>query len=251
MQLKKKLSYRLFLVVRWFVWLFYTKMKISGAENLPEEPCIVVGNHAQMNGPLVGELYFPGKRRIWCAAQMMHWKEVPAYAYEDFWSHKPASVRWLYRLASYAITPLAVLIFNNARTLPVYRDARVVSTFRESVAAMQAGENLVIFPEHGYEPVNSILYPFQEGFVDTAALYCRRAKKPVSFVPLYIAPALKTACIGKPIPFDAKAPLPQERERICRLLTEEITRMARELPEHKVVPYRNIPRKDYPSNKDQ
>ena len=49
----------MFRIVRWFVWLFYPKIKIEGTENIPDEPCIIVGNHSQMNGPIVGEIHFP------------------------------------------------------------------------------------------------------------------------------------------------------------------------------------------------
>ena len=64
----------------WLVWVFYPKTTVEGLENLPEEASIIVGNHSQANGPIVAELYFPGKRSIWCAGQMMSVKEVPDYA---------------------------------------------------------------------------------------------------------------------------------------------------------------------------
>ena len=83
---KPSLLYRL---IKGLVQLFYPRMEVVGTENLPDEPVIVVGNHTQMNGPIACELYFPGKRYIWCAGQMMHLKEVPDYAFQDFWSQKP------------------------------------------------------------------------------------------------------------------------------------------------------------------
>ena len=113
-------------------------MKVEGAENLPDEACIVVGNHSQMNGPLSGEFYFPGKRKIWCAHQMMYLKEVPAYAFQDFWSQKPRWTHWYFRLVSYLITPLSVCVFNNANTIPVYHDMRLMNTFRTTLEALQA-----------------------------------------------------------------------------------------------------------------
>ena len=60
-------SYGCYRVIRWLVWLFYPKMKVTGTEHLPEEACIIVGNHGQMNGPICAELYIPKKRAIWCA----------------------------------------------------------------------------------------------------------------------------------------------------------------------------------------
>ena len=40
----------------------------------------------------------------------------------------------------------------------------------------------------------------------------------------------------------------EERARICHEMQEAITDLARGLPRHTVVPYPNIPKKDYPCN---
>ena len=246
--MKKKVIYRLYLAVRWLVWLFSPKMTVEGAENLPKgEACIIVGNHCQMNGPIACELYSPVDRYTWCAGQMMEWKEVHTYAYQDFWSQKPRWTHPFYKLLSYVITPLAVLLFNNAQTIPVYRDARVMITFRKSVSRMLEGASLVIFPEHD-APYNHILYEFQERFVDVARLYFKKSGRAAAFVPLYIAPTLGRMVYGKPVRFDPLAPIERERERICEAMREEITALAEALPRHTVVPYRNIPKKYYPTN---
>jgi len=81
-----------------------------------------------------------------------------------------------------------------------------------------------------------------------AKLYYRKTGKELSFVPLYIAPKLKKMYLGKPIRFCAANPMEEERRRICDYLMREITEIAVSLPEHTVVPYRNIPKKLYPSN---
>ena len=237
----------LYRLIKWGIACFY-KMDVVGRENLPDGAAILVGNHAQMNGPIACELFFPGNRYTWCNAQMMEMKEVPAYAFQDFWSMKPKAVRWFYRLASYAIAPLSVLIFNNAQTLPVYHDMRVMTTFRLTLQKLQENAKIVIFPEKD-EKYNNILYAFQEHFVDVANLYYRRAKKALPFVPMYICPALKKLYLGEPIYFDGEKPLEEERQRLCDTLMAEITRMAESLPAHRVVPYRNLPKKDYPWNK--
>ncbi len=233
--------------IKWLVKLFYPKIEVVGAENLPDEPAIIVGNHTQMNGPIACELYFPGKRYTWCAGQMMHLKEVPAYAYQDFWSQKPGYTRWFYKLLSYIIAPLSVCVFNNANTIGVYRDARILSTFKNTVKRLEEGANIIIFPEHD-APYNHIVYGFQDKFIDVAKLYHKKTGKELSFVPVYIAPALKTMYLGKPVRYRAASPIEVERQRICQYLMDAITQIACGLPEHTVVPYRNIPRKNYPSN---
>ena len=95
--MNKEKTSPLYRFIKWMVWVFHPKMEVVGAENLPGEPVMMVGNHTQMNGPIACELYFPGNRYTWCAGQMMHLKEVPSYAYQDFWSEKPKYIRWCYK----------------------------------------------------------------------------------------------------------------------------------------------------------
>ncbi len=241
---KTSVPYR---IIKGLVWVFYPKLEVVGTENLPEEAAIIVGNHTQMNGPIAAELYCPGKHYTWCAGQMMHLKEVPEYAFQDFWSQKPKWTHPLYRLLSYIIAPLSVCVFNNANTIGVYRDARIVGTFKNTVKRLQEGNHVVIFPEHDVK-YNHIIYDFQDKFIDVAKLYYKKTGKEVSFVPLYIAPKLKKMYLGKPIQFCSANPMNEERSRICRYLMDEITEIAISLPEHTVVPYRNIPKKYNPSN---
>ena len=242
-----KKSSVLFKIIKWLVKMFYPKTLVEGAENLPDEPVIIVGNHSQMNGPIVGELYVPGEPYIWCAGEMMHLKEVPAYAFQDFWSQKPKWTHPGYKLLSYIIAPLSVCIFNNARTIGVYHDTRILSTFKSTVKKLQEGKSVVIFPEQDVKH-NHIVCDFQDKFIDIAKLYYKKTGKELNFVPMYIAPKLKKLCFGKPVRFSAAAPMDTERRRICSYLMDEITAIAEALPEHTVVPYRNIPKKDYPSN---
>lgn len=239
---KTTLIYR---IIRWLVWLFSPKFRLAGTEKLPEEPCVLVGNHSQMYGPIAGELYLPGRHYVWCAGEMMHREEVAAYAFQDFWSAKPKAFHWFFRLLSHLITPLAVCIFNNAHTVPVYHDTRLISTYRQSIERLQEGASLMIFPEH-YDEHNNIVHDFQDKFVDLARFYYKKTGKALRFVPTYIAPYLSLMQFGEPIVFDPKAPIASERTRICGALMDAITDMAVSLPEHTVVPYPNIPKRSYP-----
>ena len=243
----QRLSSLAFRLICGCVRLAYADVEVVGAENLPAEGAVVVGNHAQIYGPINAELYFPRPRVTWCAAQMMALKEVPAYAYRDFWSQKPKRVRWFYRAASFAIAPLAVCLFNNAATIPVYRDGRLRTTFRLTLERLAAGDKVVIFPEQD-APGNGIVYDFQDRFIDLARFYYKSTGRALAFVPMYSAPRLKKIVIGEPVRFDPAAPLAGERARVKRELMDGIARLARELPRHTVVPYRNIPKKDYPEN---
>ncbi len=234
-------------MLRWFIWLFSPKFRLEGTENIPDGPHVIVGNHSHMYGPIAGELYTPGKHYIWCAGEMMKKDEVAAYAYRDFWSGKPKGIRWFFRILSHLIVPLAVCIFNNAHTIAVYHDSRLITTFRESIEKLKEGSSIVIFPEH-YEEHNNIVHDFQDKFIDLARFYYKKTGEEISFVPMYLAPKLKTMYYGKPIRFHSGTDINTERTRICSELMDAITEIAVSLPEHTVIPYPNVSSKHYRKN---
>lgn len=177
----------------------------------------------------------------------MHREEVAAYAYQDFWSNKPKWSRWFFKLLSHLIAPLSELIFTNAHTIAVYHDTRLISTFRESIKKLQQGHSMVIFPEHNVRH-NNVIHDFQNKFIDLARFYYKKTGRELRFVPMYLAPRLKAMYYGKPIRFRHETPIAEERKRICDALMDDITAMALSLPEHTVVPYPNISKKQYPKN---
>ncbi len=241
---KKKTLYR---IVKKIVSWFYRKRKFEGMENLSSDGCIVVGNHAKTHGPLMAELYFPTEKKIWCVGQMMNVKEASKYAFDDFWSRKPKCVRWIYKIISCIIAPISAYLFTNADCIAVYKDMRVMGTYKESVKGLETGKKIIIYPEQ-HKPYNNIINDFQTRYVDVARLYYQRNKKPVSFVPMYHAVKLKRVMFGKPIYFNPDMPIEQQRDYINDYLKKEITRLARSLPEHVVVPYENMPKRKYVTN---
>ena len=162
---------------------------------------------------------------------------------------KPKAFRWFYRLLSHLIAPLAEFLFTHAHTIPVRRDARVMTTFRKSVEQLEAGADVVIFPEKN-EPYNGILWQFQEHFTDLAKIHYRKTGTAVCFVPVYTAPRLKGIYFGKPVRYNPDAPDGEERRRVCTAMMEGVTALAAALPPHTVIPYPNIPKGRYPLNTD-
>lgn len=244
---KEKKPSRIFPYLLKAVKAVYINYEIEGMENIPKEPAFLIGNHAQLHGPLVSQLHLMKNVYTWCAAEVKDIKEAQPYAYKDFWSQKPESMQWLYKMLSYIVAPLLVYIHCNARTIGVYHDHRAFATFRETIRRMEDNNHIIIFPEKA-EANNNILCRFQEGFVDTAKMYFRRTGKRAAFVPMYIAPKLKKIVIGAPVYYNEENAHEDERRRICEEMTNAITNMARALPRHTVIPYMNISKKEYPTN---
>ena len=248
--MKEKTAERVYRGIKGTLNLLYPRYEMIGAEHLPAEPVILVGNHCQAHGPLVGELRLPFARRTWCAAEMMEREQVADYAFRDFWSQNPRWTHPFYRALAHMIPPLAVLIFNHAETIPVYRDNRVLATFRETVQTLESGTSVLIYPEHDRR-YNHVLDDFQDRFIDVAKLFHRRTGKDLAFVPMYVCPALRTVSFGAPVRFDPAAPLDAERERIKAALMPAITDLAEAQPRHRVVPYRPQPKKYWKYNRPE
>ena len=66
---------------------------------------------------------------------------------------------------------------------------------------------------------------------------------------MYNAKTIKTVVFGKPIKFNSSPEMEEQRKQICQYLQTEITNIAKSLPIHKVVPYANIKKKNYPLSK--
>lgn len=238
---KKPLFFKL---IRFLIRIFYRKRKFIGLENILDEPCIFISNHAQAHGPLTNELFFPTKKYIWCIGECMDAKQFPNYAMEDFWPNKPKWIRWFYKLIAFVMSPIATYVFRHADTIPVYKDARIIYTFKETVKQLQEGNNIIIFPEKR-EPFNDIINEFQDKFIDVAKLYYKKSGKCVSFIPMYNCPKLKKMVIGKPIKYDPNKDINEFRKYLCDYLKNEITSLALSLPSHYVVPYENVSKKKY------
>lgn len=242
------LSRGLFRLVRSGVRLVYGKTKIIAKEKPPEQQAIFVANHSQIHGPLVGELFMPQNCYLWCAGEVMNKKEFSDYAMKVFWPAPSPKMKGVCQGASKLLAPLAACLFTNARTVEVRRDYRIKNTFRESIGLLEQGRNLLIFPEND-TPNNAILNDFHEHFVDLARHYYKKTGVRLRFVPVYNAPDLKCTVIGKATVFDPDAPLEQERKRIVEYLSREITLRAKELPPHKVVPFKPTPKDQMPLNR--
>ncbi len=233
-----KFSYKIYVFLRESVRLFYPKTALLIPKTYFEMPCVFVGNHSQVHGPITSQLLFPMSTRTWCAGEMSDRKAVPAYAYRCFWENAPKWQRPFYKALSHLIAPLAEIIFKNTNTLPVYLDERILTTFRKTLAHLEEGGQILLFPETEH-PDNHILNTFHEHFADLGRMYYRKTGKSLAFVPVYFCPNLCEIHAASPVYYDPQNSPDEERTRICRLLSERITKTAMALPEHEVIPFLN------------
>ena len=88
-------------------------------------------------------------------------------------------------------------------------------------------------------------------YIDVAKLYYKKEGKNLKFVPMYNAPLINKLIIGNPIEFNGENDINEERKRINDYLKEEITKLAKSLPRHKVIPYDNIRKRHFKWSKEK
>ena len=208
---------------------------LKGMEHIvPDEnnPIVFLCNHGEIYGPVAAMLYIPVPVRPWVISNMTtSVDEVAEYLYKYTFSPitwlGPARM-WIAR----QLGRLSVWAMRQLEAIPVYRHKprELMTTFRRSVEAMEAGDNLLIFPENpdatetpGYR--HGGMGDMYRGFPMLAQVYYNRTGKRCRFLPMYAHKGLRTLTFGEPILYDPDADPMAERDRIV----DEATRQMREM----------------------
>ena len=204
---------------------FY-RHKLVGTENIhPDDsnPIVFLCNHGEYYGPIAAMANIPVSVRPWTIAQIsIDRGEVTKYIYDNTFCR----IGWIPRRLRHPVARFAAWVLlgcmRQLESIPVYRDNPVYlkKTFRESVSAMLAGDNLVIFPENpnadtdapGY--VTDHIAPFFSGFAMLGKIYYDRCGKSCRFLPMYASKSRRTIWFGEELVFDPSANIMREMERI-------------------------------------
>ncbi len=216
---------------------FY-RHELKGVENIvPDEdnPIVFLCNHGELYGPIVCMLYIPVPIRPWSISEMVVDKdEVAAYVHKYTISRQkwlPEKLKW--PIAN-LIGPLSVWAMGQLESIPVYRNKlrELMKTFTLSVEAMEAGDNLLIFPENpdgveqgkGYE--RSGVGEMFRGFAMLAPIYYNKTGKRCRFLPMYAHKGARTLSFGTAIEYNPEAHPNEERDRIVDAVAEQMQQMA-------------------------
>ncbi|MBQ8200940.1 MAG: hypothetical protein IJZ74_04150 [Clostridia bacterium] len=214
----------------------FFRHELIGLENVKADesnPIVFLCNHGDVYGPVAGMLFCPVPVRPWSISDITADPlEVAQFSYKHTFSH----VRWLgplrwpvARLLGY----VSVWGLQSLECVPVYRNKprELMTTFRKSVEAMQAGDNLLIFPENpdadpddrGYE--HGKPGELFRGFPMLAQIYYSRTGKRCRFLPMLAHKGMRTITFGTEIIYDPeKAPI-DERDRIVDEASAQIQAM--------------------------
>ena len=197
-------------------------------------PIVFLCNHGEFYGPMACKMYIPVPIRAWVVSSMMHDKKAVArYVYENTISRQEGMPEFLKKILARLTAWLSVNVMGQLESIPVYRDSpqKLRETFRLTMEAMEAGDNILIFPEN---PENK--YPstgigeLSPGFVMLADIYWKRKKKKMRFLPMYADKKTRKIIFGDMITFDPENNLKDEQDRIIGETLRQIRGFAGEEP---------------------
>ena len=186
----------------------------------PRNPIVLLGNHAEIYGPIASALCLPIPVRFWVISKMMfNKKEVRIYLYENTFSKKTYLPVFVRKMLAWYLGWLSVNVMNSLRAIAVYRDSpmKLRQTIRESLDALANGENLMIFPEHPEgKYVKGGISELSPGFVMLAEAWWKKSGKKLRMMPVYANRDKRTFTFGDEIVYEPEKGFASEQERILR-----------------------------------
>ena len=196
----------------------------------PDNPVVFLGNHAEIYGPIASALCFPVQVRFWVISKMMfNKKDVRAYMYENTFSKKTFLPVFVRKLLAWYLGWLSVNIMNSLRAIAVYRDSpmKLRQTIRESVDALAAGENLMIFPEHPEgKYVKNGISELSPGFLMLAEAWWKKSGKKLRLMPVYANREQRTFTFGEEIDYEPENGFAAEQDRILKEAYEQLVKLS-------------------------
>ena len=215
---------KLYNVLRRVLYPVLPIKKAVYAEPIGDEPCIFLANHIGALGPIYMAVTFPLRENvaIWCNEGMLDEKLTVEYVRHDWWWRPESKLASFYSATlPYIAKAVVPKVLRSAPTIAVYRDARIMTTMRKSLAALKEGKHIVIFPELP-DGFGSHAEQLQMGWLNLVAMYKRATGKDIRLIPVYIDQAEHVFRVEKGITADPDVPLSEQEDRIERYLAAGI-----------------------------
>ncbi len=193
--------------------------KVVGQEHVADLPGIFVFNHAEIYGPVAAIVFLPYDIRPWILHKMINRSEISAHIDDGTLSRIRWLPAWLRRALVAVISPVVVWALSSFDPIPVYRGSTkdVIKTFSLSIACLNAGDSILLFPENPEDTYQAQVSAFYKGFANLGRLYYKRTGNKLTFYPVYASKRQRELRIGEGVRYDPKGGK-KEKDRIVGML---------------------------------
>lgn len=199
----------------------YKKPEFVYLGEKPEHGAIILSNHEGTDAPMALENYCDFPIRMWGTNEMNSGlKRMYKYQTEIYYHQKKHWNIHLARLFCLLASPLTHLFYKGLKLISTYRDANFLKTVKQSYAAIENGENIVIFPEKSPDGYVAELKGFFAGFI----VFAQYALKKGIDAPIYVSyykKAERVYVFDEPIKFSQLKSMFETRDQMADYLLEK------------------------------
>ena len=203
----------------------YKKPNFIFLGDMPQNSSLIISNHEGTDAPMSLEIYLNAPLRFW-GAHEMNSGFVKMYKYQTrvYYHEKKHWNLHLARLFCLIATPLTYLFYSGLDLISTYKDGRAKNTMKQSLEALDKGQNIVVFPEDSTKGYLETLEGLYQGFV----LLCEIAMKKGRDIPIYVSyfrKKDKTYIFDKPILFSTLQKKNMTREEMANYLLNRCNKL--------------------------
>ena len=222
--------------MRWLYRLvypfFHCRVRIPEELRESEEPVVFIANHYNIFGPPSFVVSVPLVSNLWLNEELVNEESALATIIPSLKKMLPFLSDRMVEKLSRKIAWISVHLLTKFGAIPVNRNdpKKLIHTMRESLSALEAGKNLLIFPEIGLPEYSlTSVTPFFSGFAMLGRLYYRKTGKRLRFCPCYIDEQHHQIRIGEIVEYNPDTGSDKEEtERVSDELNLRIREMAAE-----------------------
>ena len=189
----------------------------------PEGPVVYVCSHGNLRGPLATLCWLPFPARPWVLHVFTDQAACRAQYRDSTFSQRFGMPKAAASAAAWAVSGYVSALMRSLGAIPVYRGTfQIRETFRESIAALQAGDSVLIFPDVDYTDESGNVGEVYEGFLLLERFWRRESDQTLQFVPLHLDLTEKRITAGKAVVFDHSGQWKPEMQRVKETLRAEM-----------------------------
>lgn len=205
----------------------YKKPKFVFLGEKPTNGAIIISNHEGTDAPLSLEMYCDFPIRFWGTGEMNSGlKKLYQYQTKVYYHEKKHWNLFLARMFCLVASPLTNLYYKGLNLISTYHDSRFRQTLKDSLKAIQDGDNIVIFPEKSDKGYLPELEGFYKGFLSFADV-CKAKGIDVPIYVSYFKIKEKIYIFDAPVKYSSLIANGDSRDQIAKKLLDRCNELGK------------------------
>lgn len=205
--------------------LFYPRYRYSGP-GVANDPAVYIVHHQNLRGPVTVLGCFPQFLRPWIFHVFLTRRECYRHFIDYTFTERFGLPKILASIIVWPISFFIPKLMQVIGAIPVYRDRRAVTTFKQSISALADGQSLLICPDIDYADESNTVGEIYSGFLNLEKYYHKKSGQHLAFIPLYIDQAKRSILQGKTIFFPGQKDFNEEKVQMSERLRRDINELA-------------------------